>query len=143
MGFVYESVILFGVLWFAGYVFSSLTQYQAQRGNIAMHHAFQIFTFVVLGIYFSWFWANARRTVPMKAVSLDLVDAKDQALSIAVAIRRYLVGLAFFLAVMALAMALHLSLVLLRIYWLKYLNLLKFVNRPLNNAYPSCSSIVI
>jgi RDD family len=113
MGFVYESIILFGVIWFAGYVFSSLTQYQAQRGNVALHHAFQVFTALVFGLYFSWFWAEGRRTLPMKTLSLDLVNKSDGALSLPAAMVRYCVGLALFLIAMAAARWIHLALVLL------------------------------
>jgi uncharacterized RDD family membrane protein YckC len=113
MGFVYESIILFGVIWFAGYVFSSLTQYQAQRGNIALHHAFQVFTGLVFGLYFSWFWAKGRRTLPMKTLSLDLVNRQSQPLSQVNAITRYLTGVVLFLIVMAAARWLHLGLVVL------------------------------
>jgi uncharacterized RDD family membrane protein YckC len=113
MGFVYEAIILFGVIWFAGYVFSSLTHYQAQRGNIALHHAFQIFTGIVFGLYFSWFWAEGRRTLPMKTLSLDIVDKHGAPLSLVAAIRRYVAGLTLFLLAMAAARWLHLALVLL------------------------------
>ncbi len=113
MGFVYEAIILFGVVWFAGYVFSSLTHYQAQRGNIALHHTFQIFTAMVFGLYFSWFWAEGRRTLPMKTLSLDIVDKRGAPLSLVAAIGRYLAGLALFLFVMAAARWIHMSLVLL------------------------------
>jgi uncharacterized RDD family membrane protein YckC len=113
MGFVYESIILFGVIWFAGYVFSSLTQYQAQRGNIHLHHTFQVFMGIVFGLYFSWFWAEGRRTLPMKTLSLDLVSRAGAPLSLAQAIGRYLAGLSIFLLVMACARWLHLSLVVL------------------------------
>jgi uncharacterized RDD family membrane protein YckC len=113
MGFVYESIILFGVIWFAGYVFSSLTHYQAQRGNIALHHAFQIFTALVFGVYFSWFWAEGRRTLPMKTLSLDIVNRAGEPLSQVAAIVRYASGLVLFLGIMAAARWLHMSLVLL------------------------------
>lgn len=115
MGFVYESIILFGVIWFAGYVFSSLTQYQAQRGNLALHHLFQVFTFAVLGLYFSWFWAHGRRTVPMKTLGLDLVDRQERPLSMTRAALRYGAGLAFFLAAMAGTVYLHPVLFLLNL----------------------------
>jgi uncharacterized RDD family membrane protein YckC len=111
MGFVYEGIILFGVIWFAGYVFSSLTHYQAQRGNIALHHAFQVFTGLIFGLYFSWFWAAGRRTLPMKTLSLDLVSQQGESLSLLRAILRYATGLILFLIVMALAQQVHLALI--------------------------------
>jgi uncharacterized RDD family membrane protein YckC len=113
MGFVYEAIILFGVTWFAGYAFSSLTSYQWQRGNLAMHHAFQIFTGLVWGLYFTWFWAMGRRTLPMKTLSLDLVDRQNQPLSSVQALFRYGAGVGLFMVALALAQKIHLSLALL------------------------------
>ena len=62
--FVYEGVLLFGVLMISGYLFSTLTQ---QRHALLGRHALQGFLFVVLGIYFVWFWSHGGQTVAMKA----------------------------------------------------------------------------
>ena len=72
MGIVYESIILFGVVWFADYAFSALTQFRGHPGPLRT--AFQLFTLAVLGVYFTWFWSSGRRTLPMKTLSLLLLD---------------------------------------------------------------------
>jgi hypothetical protein len=51
--FVYEGVLLFGVVMCAGLVYSSLTQ---QRHALVGLHGLQVVVFVVLGLYFVWFW---------------------------------------------------------------------------------------
>ena len=53
---LYEGMLLFGVVFIAGYLFSALTQTRHALDN---RHAQQAFLFVVLGIYFTWFWHDA------------------------------------------------------------------------------------
>ena len=75
MSAIYESVILFGVIFFFGYGFSALTQYRGETGTL--HLAFQCFLFSVLGVYFIWFWAHGRWTLPMKTMGVTLVRSRD------------------------------------------------------------------
>lgn len=70
MGFAYEAIILFGVVWFADYAFSALTQFRGHPG--ALRTAFQWFTLGVLAAYFTYFWSAGRRSLPMKTMSLQL-----------------------------------------------------------------------
>lgn len=76
MGAVYEGVILFGVIWFADYAFSALTQFRGEPG--LLRHAFQAFTALVLGGYFSFFWSAGRVSLPMKTLSLAVQTADGQ-----------------------------------------------------------------
>ena len=46
MAITYESIILFGVLWFADYAFSALTQFRGETGPLRT--AFQIFTGILM-----------------------------------------------------------------------------------------------
>src|SRR5690606_19085778 len=46
MGATYECILLFGVVWFADYLFSALTRYQGEAGPLRL--AFQLFTGLVL-----------------------------------------------------------------------------------------------
>jgi uncharacterized RDD family membrane protein YckC len=91
--FVYEGVLLFGVLMIAGYLFSSLTQ---QRNAMLGRHGLQAFLFVVLGIYFTWFWSRSGQTVAMKAWRLRLVTAQGEAVSQPRALARYLLSWLWF-----------------------------------------------
>jgi uncharacterized RDD family membrane protein YckC len=84
--FVYEGVLLFGVLMIAGYLFSSLTQ---QRNAMVGRHGLQGFLFVVLAIYFVWFWSHGGQTVAMKAWHVRLVTAAGKPVSQARALARY------------------------------------------------------
>lgn len=91
--FVYEGVLLFGVLMIAGYLYSSLTQMRhALQGTIGL----QLFLFVVLGIYFVWFWSHGGQTVAMKAWHVRLLDAAGRPVSQARAAARYLLSWLWF-----------------------------------------------
>ena len=96
--FMYEGVLLFGVVMIAGYLFSSLTQ---QRNAMVGRHALQAFLFVVLAIYFVWFWSHGGQTVAMKAWHLRLVTARGEAVSQARALTRYALSWLWFLPALA------------------------------------------
>ena len=71
--FLYEGVLLFGVVMIAGYLYSSLTQQRhALQGTLGL----QLFLFVVLGIYFVWFWSHGGQTVAMKTWHIRVVDRR-------------------------------------------------------------------
>ena len=101
--FIYEGVLLFGVLMIAGYLFSSLTQ---QRHALVGRHGLQAFLFVVLGIYFGWFWSRGGQTVAMKAWHIRLLTQQGQPVSQARALARYLLSWLWFVpALVALSLA--------------------------------------
>lgn len=84
---MYEGLVLFGVVFVAGYLYSSLTQ---QRHALTGMHGLQAFLFLILGIYFVWFWTHGGQTVAMKAWHLRLVDRQGQGLTQGRALVRYL-----------------------------------------------------
>jgi uncharacterized RDD family membrane protein YckC len=96
--FVYEGVLLFGVVMIAGYLYSSLTQ---QRHALVGMHGLQAFLFVVMGIYFVWFWSTGGQTVAMKTWRIRLVTADLQPVSQARALARYLLSWLWFLPALA------------------------------------------
>jgi len=96
--FVYEGVLLFGVVMIAGYLYSSLTQ---QRHAVEGKTGLQAFLFLILGIYFAWFWSHGGQTVAMKAWHLRLVTAAGQPVSQARALMRYLLSWLWFLPALA------------------------------------------
>ena len=91
--FVYEGVLLFGVVMIAGYLFSSLTQ---QRHALTGRHGLQAFLFVILGIYFAWFWSHGGQTVAMKAWHIRLVDRDGKPVGERRALVRYLLSWLWF-----------------------------------------------
>jgi len=90
---MYEGVVLFGVVFVAAYLYSSLTQ---QRHALTGMHGLQAFLFLVLGIYFIWFWTHGGQTVAMKAWHLRLVDQHGHALTQGRALARYVLSWLWF-----------------------------------------------
>nr|WP_309491396.1 RDD family protein [Trinickia mobilis] len=103
----YEGVILFGVVFFAGYLFSTLTQ---QRNGLTHHNLLAAWIGVVAGVYFVWFWTHGGQTLPMKTWRLRVVGADGKAVSVGRAIVRYALAWLWFLPPLALHPLLKLSL---------------------------------
>lgn len=96
--FVYEGVLLFGVLMIAGYLYSSLTQ---QRHALQGQAGLQAFLFVVLAIYFVWFWSHGGQTVAMRAWHVRVVMRDGKPVGQARALLRYLSSWLWFLPALA------------------------------------------
>lgn len=94
---LYEGVLLFGVVFIAGYLFSALTQTRHALDN---RHAQQAFLFVVLGIYFTWFWHKGQ-TLAMKTWHIRVVDRFGRPLTQARALWRYVLAWLWFLPPLA------------------------------------------
>jgi uncharacterized RDD family membrane protein YckC len=112
MAAAYESVILFGVVFFFSYAFSSLFQIKFAGELTGSVIALQLWLVTVLGFYFVWFWSQGRRTLPMKTMGLKLVDFRGADVSSARAFVRYLSAGFMYLAVFALIKYIHTACVL-------------------------------
>jgi uncharacterized RDD family membrane protein YckC len=100
MSAVYEGVLLFGVVFFFAYGFSALTTFTGGEGKLRT--AFQVYLFLVLGLYFTWFWSKGRRTLPMKTMGVELVaTATGRPPGMARAALRYGVASIFFWGLLA------------------------------------------
>jgi len=84
----YEGMLLFGVLFIAGYLFGTLTQTRNAMDN---RHGLQAFLFLIFGIYFVWLWSKGQ-TLAMKTWNIRLVDVKGRPVSQARALLRYLLS---------------------------------------------------
>ena len=70
--FVYEGVLLFGVVMLAGFIYGNLTQQRhALQGTLGL----QVTVFIALGMYFVGFWTRQGQTLAMKTWHIRLVDA--------------------------------------------------------------------
>ncbi len=79
--FMYEGVILFGVVMIAGYLFS---------------YGLQAFLLLILAIYFVWFWTRGGQTVAMKAWHIQLVRADGRTLGEGLALGRFVLSWMWF-----------------------------------------------
>jgi len=68
---MYEAVLLFAVVFLAGYLFDTLTQ---SRHALSHRHGRQVALFVAIGIYFILCWRYRGQTLPMKTWHIQLVD---------------------------------------------------------------------
>ena len=84
----YEGMLLFGVLFIAGYLFGTLTQTRNAMDN---RHGLQAFLFLIFGIYFVWLWSKGQ-TLAMKTWNIRLVDVQGRPVSQARALLRYLLS---------------------------------------------------
>lgn len=96
--FVYEGVLLFGVVMIGGYLYSALTQ---QRHALQGQTGLQAFLFLLLGIYFVGFWTKGGQTVAMKTWRIRVVDRHGQPLAQGRALARYLLSWIWFLPALA------------------------------------------
>ena len=90
---LYEGMLLFGVVFIAGYLFSSLSQTRHALDN---RPGLQAFLFLVLGIYFTWFWHRGQ-TLAMKTWHVKVVSAQGMPLSQRRALLRYVLSWMWFL----------------------------------------------
>lgn len=90
---LYEGMLLFGVVFIAGYLFGALSQTRHALDN---RHGLQAFVFLVLGIYFTWFWSRGQ-TLAMKTWHVRLVDLQGRAVSQSRALARYVLSWLWFL----------------------------------------------
>lgn len=93
----YEGILMFGVVFIAGYLFGTLSQTRNAMDN---RNALQAFLFVVFGIYFTWFWAKGQ-TLAMKTWHIRVVDAAGQPLTQPRALLRYVLSWLWFLPPLA------------------------------------------
>lgn len=101
---LYEGVLMFGVVFLPAYLFSTLSQ---SRHALDHRHALQAFMYVVLGIYFVWFWAKGQ-TLAMKTWNIRLVDRQGHAVTQKRALLRYALCWMWFLPPLFIASVFHL-----------------------------------
>ena len=95
---VYEGILLFAVVFMAGWLFSTLGQMRDAMD--ARRPLLQAFLFVVFGIYFSWFWSRGQ-TLAMKTWNIRLVDRHGLQVPQPRALLRYLLSWLWFLPPLA------------------------------------------
>ncbi len=90
---LYEGMLLFGVVFLSGYLFGTLSQTRNAMDN---RHALQAFLVIVFGIYFVWFWSKGQ-TLAMKTWNIRIVDTQGIAISQWRALWRYILSWVWFL----------------------------------------------
>lgn len=91
--FVYEGVLLFGVVMLAGFVYGVITD---QRHALQGQRGLQWAVFVVLGLYFAGFWSRQGQTLAMKTWHIRLVGHDGRPTGLWRAVARYLLSWIWF-----------------------------------------------
>lgn len=96
--FLYEGVLLFGVVMAAGLIYSPLTN---QRHALIGTYGLRAWIFMVLGAYFVYFWSRQGQTLPMRTWQIALVGPDGNRVSVTRAAARYLLSWLWFLPALA------------------------------------------
>lgn len=94
---LYEGMLMFGVVFIAGYLFSTLSQTHNAMDN---RHPLQAFLFVIFGIYFVWLWSKGQ-TLAMKTWDIRVVDRSGEPITQSRALLRYVLCWLWFLPALA------------------------------------------
>lgn len=87
--FVYEGVLLFGVLMVIGALYSIATN---QRHALHGREGMMAVVFLSLALYFMWFWTHGGQTLAMKTWRIRLVNANGGGIQPLQALLRYLLA---------------------------------------------------
>ena len=85
---MYEGVLLFAVVFLAGYLFDTLTQ---SRSGLTLRNVRQGVLFLAIGVYFVMSWRYNGQTLPMKTWNIRLVDRNGQTPRLSRLLVRYIV----------------------------------------------------
>lgn len=103
---LYESLLLFGIVFVGGLVISSAG---VLFGHPLSPASLQAVLFLVLGLYFAWFWSKGQ-TLAMKTWHIRVVDKWGRPLTRMRAIARYALAWLWLLPPLAILSPLHLPL---------------------------------
>ncbi len=95
---LYEGMLLFAVVFIAGWLFSTLGQMRDAMD--ARRPLLQAFLFLVFGIYFTWFWSRGQ-TLAMKTWHIRVVDREGKPVTQARALLRYVLSWVWFMPPLA------------------------------------------
>jgi uncharacterized RDD family membrane protein YckC len=89
MSMVYETLIVFAVVLFAGLAFHGAAN---DRPTGGIRYLFQLYLFLVLGVYFVACWSRGGRTLPMQAWKMRLVRRDGSSIGMGQALLRYVLA---------------------------------------------------
>ncbi len=92
--FLYEGVLLFGVVMAAGLLYAIAT---GQRNAMQGRAGLVLFLFLVLGAYFVWFWSHTGQTLAMQTWHIRLVTQDARPVTAGRAAARYLLSWLWFM----------------------------------------------
>lgn len=94
---LYEGILMFGVVFIASYLFDTLSQ---SRHALENRHLRMAFLFIVFGIYFAWFWAKGQ-TLAQKTWHIKVTSKTGTSISQSQALLRYVLSWVWFIPPLA------------------------------------------
>jgi uncharacterized RDD family membrane protein YckC len=95
---IYEAVILFGIFFSAGLLFDLITQ---SKNPLPLRTLRQIYLFIVIGAYFTYFWGHGGQTLAMKTWRIKVTAVSGHTLRFKQACIRYCLSWLWFLPALA------------------------------------------
>lgn len=95
---VYEALLLFGIVFVAGFLFDVITQ---SKHALTLRHLRQVWLFIVIGIYFVFCWTRSGQTLAMQTWRIRVADTDGKKLPLVKAIVRYCLAWMWFIPAMA------------------------------------------
>jgi uncharacterized RDD family membrane protein YckC len=123
---LYEGMLLFAVVFVAGWLFSALGQMRNAMDSRRL--LLQAFMFVVLGIYFAWFWSRGQ-TLAMKTWNISVVDTRGNPITQMRALLRYVFSWLWFLPPFIAMAPFHLNAVEMSVLWLGWVAVWALLSR--------------
>ena len=87
--FVYEGLILFGMLLIPGALGAVIVAITGQQHSAQSDLVLEVFSFLLYASYFTWFWSTRGQTLPMQTWRIRVVTADGGRLSTGRALARY------------------------------------------------------
>lgn len=93
---VYEGLILFGLALLPGALGALFVSLTGKAHPLQGDAALRAVTFLLFGVYFTWFWSVRGQTLPMQTWHIRVLTRSGQPLSQSRALARYLAACAWF-----------------------------------------------
>lgn len=87
--FVYEGMLLFGIGLIPGALGALFVALTGQQHPLQSGTALRVITFIIYGVYFTWFWSVRGQTLPMQTWHIRVVTADGEKLSQGHALLRF------------------------------------------------------
>ncbi|WP_296657452.1 RDD family protein [Paraburkholderia sp.] len=125
---VYESVLLFGVIFLAALAFSLILH---ARNGFTYHNLMSAWIAIVAGVYFVGFWHSGGQTLPMKTWRIRVIGPNGKPPSLSRATVRYFAAWLWFLPPLALHTIFHFTvphtLVLVAVWFVLWVASARFI----------------
>ena len=86
---LYESILVFAILFVAGVVYRAL---MGDPHSDFEQHLFFMYSWLIIGVYFVYCWVKSGQTLAMQTWRIQLLRLDGNPLSLGQAVRRYLIA---------------------------------------------------